>query len=211
MRWQSVIATADFRNPLTFSAKAECQGPEHTLAHMHFALNDAVRMLSRTPGVLQALLADLPEAWTTPDYGPGTWSAREIVAHLIYGERTDWVPRLRLILSPGGPHTFEPFDRAGHKGLLASHGLAELLKVFEVARAESLASVRARGLSEGDLARTARHPALGEASASQLLSAWVVHDLNHIAQICKAMAFQYCEAVGPWEAYLSILSPPNPR
>ncbi len=178
---------------------------------MRFSLAQSMPLLERTPRVLHALLADLPESWTTPDYGPETWSAREIVAHLIHGERTDWVPRLRLILSPGGPHTFEPFDRAGHKGLLASHGLAELLAVFEVARAESLASVRACGLSEGDLARTARHPALGEASASQLLSAWVVHDLNHIAQICKAIAFQYREAVGPWEAYLSILSPPNPR
>ena len=40
------------------------------------------------------------------------------------------------------------------------------------------------------------------------LSTWVVHDLNHIGQIVEGMSHQYGEAVGPWRAYLNILTRP---
>ena len=39
----------------------------------------------------------------------------------------------------------------------------------------------------------------------QLLAAWVVHDLGHLAQIARVMAKQYRDPVGPWEAYLPVL------
>ena len=178
---------------------------------MKLDLDQSTALLLRTPRVLRELLAGLADAWTTPDYGPGTWSAKEIVAHYIFGERTDWVPRLRIILEHGEARRFEPFDRSGHKELLARHTLAELLAIFERERAEGLAALRAAGLTHGDLARAGTHPALGRVTLGNLLAAWVVHDLNHIAQIAKALAYQYKAEVGPWEAYLSILAPPNPR
>ncbi len=177
---------------------------------MKLTFDSATPVLSRTPGVVQSLLTDLPDAWTTPDYGPGTWSAKEIVAHLIFGERTDWIPRARIILQHGPARPFDPFDRAGHKDLLAKP-LAELLTLFETERAASLSALRAMNLTQTDLDRPGLHPALGPVTLSNLLAAWVVHDLNHIAQVCKAMASQYKQAVGPWQAYLSILAPPNPR
>jgi len=40
----------------------------------------------------------------------------------------------------------------------------------------------------------------------QLLSTWVVHDLNHIGQIVRVMAKQYGGGVSPWRAYLGILN-----
>lgn len=177
---------------------------------MEFGLDTALTVLSRTPRVVRALLEGLPDAWTTPAYGPGTWSAKEIVAHLIFGERTDWIPRARVILQHGPARPFDPFDRAGHWDILAKP-LAELLTLFETERAASLSALRSLNLAEADLDRAGLHPALGPATLSNLLAAWVVHDLNHIAQICKAMAHQYKDAVGPWQAYLSILAPPNPR
>lgn len=167
-------------------------------------------ILQRTPHVLRMLLADMPEGWTTPDYGPGTWSAREIVAHLIHAERDNWIPRLRTILDPGGPRAFSPFDRAGHLDLMPL-ALPELLDRFAHARDNSLTALRELALTSADLARTGIHPAFGSVTAAQLLSTWFVHDLNHLVQICKAMAFQYRNAVGPWQNYLSILSPPAPR
>lgn len=156
------------------------------------------------------MLEGLGPEWTDRDYGTGTWHAREVVAHLIFGERTDWLPRLRHILKHGDRSPFDPFDRAGHAPLL-SHSLAELLDLFERERADGLRELAALKLTEADLSRAGRHPALGGITVGNLLATWVVHDLNHIAQISKAMAYQFKTQAGPWERYLSILSPPNPR
>ncbi len=178
---------------------------------MQFELNHALDVLSRTPGVLRTLLAGLPADWTERPYGPNTWSAKEVLAHLVYGERTDWIPRLQIILEHGDEKPFEPFDRTGHADLLASNTLGQLLDLFERERADGLATLRGLNLGPADFERRGRHPALGAVTLGNLLATWVVHDLNHIAQACKATAHQYREAVGPWEQYLSILSPPNPR
>ena len=60
--------------------------------------DDAVAVLERTPATFRAFLGGLPEVWTTPNEGPGTFSAFDTVGHLIHGERTDWIPRARVIL-----------------------------------------------------------------------------------------------------------------
>lgn len=178
---------------------------------MRIELDQVIDVLSRTPAVLRAMLSGLPAGWTEQPYGPNTWSAKEVVAHLVFGERTDWIPRLQVILAHGEARPFEPFDRAGHAELLASRTLTQLLDLFERERAEGLSALRGLKLGPADFERRGTHPAFGAVTLGNLLATWVVHDLNHIAQVCKAMAFQYKDAVGPWEQYLSILSPPNPR
>lgn len=178
---------------------------------MRFSLDDSMVMLERTPRTLRVVLADLPERWTHADYGPDTWSPFQIVGHLIYGELTDWIPRARRILDHGESKPFDPFDRNGHEPLIKGHSMESLLEEFAARRAESLASLRAMKLTEADLDRVGRHPALGPATLRNLLAAWVVHDLNHIHQVAKAMAFQYADEAGPWKAYLSILAAPAPR
>ncbi|MCC6428766.1 MAG: DinB family protein [Phycisphaerales bacterium] len=178
---------------------------------MRFSIDEAIPVLMRTPATLRAMLEGLSGSWTGPDYGPGTWSAREVLAHLVFNERTDWIPRLRIILAEGDSKPFEPFDRAGHKDLLAQHTADQLLELFAADRQRSIASLRQCRLTEADFARRGMHPALGPVTLSQLLAAWVVHDFNHIAQINKVLAYQYKTEVGPWEQYLSILAPPSPR
>jgi len=177
---------------------------------MRYTLDEAHLVLSRTPGVLRALVQGLGDAWTRENYGPGTWSAVEVVAHLIHAERTDWIPRARWVLEHGPARPFEPFDRNGHAPLMG-RSLDELLDLFERERATSLAELHRLVTSEAELDREGMHPALGRVTLRNLLATWVVHDLNHIAQMCKAMAHQYKGEVGLWEAYLSVLAPPNPR
>lgn len=183
---------------------------------MRFSLSEAVPVLERTPRTVRALLQFLPEAWTHRNYGSNpdgsaTWSAHEIVAHLIFADQTDWLPRARHILELGDARPFEPFDRHGHKALMQGKPLHRLLDEFERGRSESLDGLRALKLSDEDLVRAGKHPALGAVTLGNLLAMWVVHDLNHIAQMSKAMAYQYKSEVGPWEAYASILALPAPR
>lgn len=172
---------------------------------MEFNLPHSISLLDRTPAALNAFLRDLPEAWTLCNEGKDTWSAHEVVAHLIYGERTDWIPRAKIILQFGETRAFEPFDRAGHIPLSQGKSLAQLLDEFARARSESLDQLRAMNLQPADLDRRGRHPALGVVTLSQLLASWVAHDLTHLHQISRIMAHQYREAVGPWRAYLGVL------
>lgn len=183
---------------------------------MRFLLSEAVPMLERTPRVVRSMLQFLPESWTHRNYGSNsdgsaTWAAHEIVAHLIFADQTDWLPRAKHILKFGDARPFEPFDRHGHRSLMNGKPLHRLLDEFEQTRRESLAGLHALRLTDADLDRAGMHPALGAATMRNLLAMWVVHDLNHIAQMCKAMAYQYKSEVGPWEAYASILAPPAPR
>jgi hypothetical protein len=178
---------------------------------MEFHPDGTGKILARTPVVLRTLLDGLPDTLLRANYGPETWSPHEVVAHLIHGEKTDWIPRAWLIMQVGDAVSFEPFDRKGHVALCREKLTAELLDLFQSLRAANLKELRAMSLTPGDLTRRGRHPALGQVTFSQLLAAWVVHDLNHIAQICKGLAYQHFHEVGPWKAYLSILAPTSPR
>jgi hypothetical protein len=172
---------------------------------MDFRLPDALAVLERTPAALGALLAGLPDAWTTPNEGPDTFSATDNVAHLLHAERADWVPRARVILAAGPDRRFAPFDRFAHARDLAGVPLAALLDEFARARAANLAVVRGWRLTDRELALTGEHPAFGTVTLRQLLATWVAHDLGHLAQTARVMAKQYRAAVGPWRAYLPIL------
>ena len=129
----------------------------------------------------------------------------DIVGHLIHGERTDWMPRARMILQFGENKAFAPFDRLAQERESQGKSLAELLDEFALLRAQSLDQLRDLNLRPQDLARRGRHPALGVVTLSQLLAAWAVHDLTHLHQISRVMAHQFREAVGPWGKYLGVL------
>ncbi len=168
-------------------------------------MQDTVALLRRTPRVLDALLRDLPDTWTMRDEGTGTWTAVDIVAHLIHAERTDWMPRVKTILEHGETRTFEAFDREGHEREVRGKSLPQLLDLFAHARAASLDHLEALGLAPEDLARRGRHPALGVVTLGQLLATWAAHDLTHLHQLSRVMAHQYRDGVGPWAAYLGVM------
>lgn len=181
---------------------------------MDFDLVAAVRVLERTPRVLRALLADLPPAWTEADEGPGTWSAHVVLAHLVYVERTNWVPRAEHLRAHGRRSALPtwPTDGQFTATLDASGGvrlvdapIPALLDAFTAERARSLAMVEVWHLAASDLHAEGEHPTLGRVTLSQLLSTWVAHDLTHIAQATRVMAKQYRDAVGPWRAMLPIM------
>ncbi len=172
---------------------------------MDYRIDDAVAVLERTPATFRALLGGLPEVWTTANEGADTFSAFDNVGHLIHGERTDWIPRARIILAPGVNRTFEPYDRFAQVRESEGKTLATLLDEFAALRAENVAVLRGWRLTAAQLALTGEHPALGTVTLRQLLSTWVAHDLGHLAQTARVLAKQYRDAVGPWRAYLPVM------
>ena len=170
-----------------------------------FSLAEAIAVLTRTPAILNALLLGLPNTWVRCNEGRDTWSAFDIVGHLIFAERTDWMPRVRTILESGEARPFDPFDRFAHMNEREDKSLEQRLNDFAHLRRENLAVLQAMNLQQEDLTRRGRHPALGVVTLSELLATWVVHDLTHLHQLTRVMAHQYRDAVGPWSAYLGVL------
>jgi DinB family protein len=175
-----------------------------------FKLDDAIALLARTPATLDALLRGLPDIWVHRNEGRSkegtdTWSAFDIIGHLIVGERTDWMPRARVILESGETRAFDPFDRFAQARESQGKSLDQLLDEFARVRKESLAALQALNLQPADLARRGKHPALGVVTLGELLATWAVHDLTHLHQLSRVMAHQYRDAVGPWGAYLGVL------
>jgi hypothetical protein len=172
---------------------------------MPFDLTKSIEILERTPHVLEALLAGLSEEWIKNNEGPETWSPFDVVGHLIHGEKTDWVPRMEIILSDRADKSFEPFDRFAQFKASQGKSLSQLLSEFKILRKQNLERLRSRNINPADLERKGKHPAFGDVTLEQLLATWVVHDLNHISQICRVIANQHKTEVGPWTEYLGIL------
>ena len=172
---------------------------------MLFNLEQAIEILSRTPAVLNSLLNGLSSDWITSNEGDKTWSQFDVLGHLIHGERTDWIPRVKIILQSGEAETFATFDRFAQFEESEGKSLEELLTTFAELRAQSLATLASLNITTEDLEKTGAHPQLGIVRLEQLLATWVAHDLSHLTQITRTMAKQYRAAVGQWEAYLSVL------
>ena len=169
---------------------------------MAFELDQAVAALRRTPEVLDALLGRIDDAWAWHRPGPQEWSAAEVVGHFIHGERTDWIPRTRIILEHGAARPFEPFDRDGWAAAATGRTATELLDTFRSLRMANIETLRSWNLTDADLGRVGTHPAFGPVTLGQLLATWTTHDHVHLAQLSQALAAAWTQDVGPWRAYL---------
>ncbi len=172
---------------------------------MQFDLEKSIQVLERTPRAIEQLLSGLDDTWVHYNMGPGTWSPFDVLGHLIHGEKTDWIPRMRIILEHRINHPFPPFDRYAMLLDNKEKKLRDLLALFKQLRAANVMALRQAKLNERRLRLRGTHPDFGQVMLKQLIAAWVVHDLNHIDQIARIMAWQYRRQVGPWREYLGIL------
>lgn len=172
---------------------------------MEFDVARGAQILTRTPALIRVLLEGLDPAWSLATEGPDTWSPYDVVGHLLHGERTDWIPRARLLLAGGENRRFEPFDRLAQFRESEGRSLDDLLDAFSTVRQANVATLSAWQLTDAQLGFAGEHPELGVVTLRQLLATWVAHDLSHIAHISRVMAGQYRDAVGPWRRYLSIV------
>lgn len=171
-----------------------------------YDVDEATALLARTPAVLDTWLRGLPDGWLSATEGPDTWSPFDIVGHLVHGERTDWMPRVRRLLEHGESLAFDPFDRFAQFSESEGKRMGALLDEFARLRASSLERLRALSLTPTQLDLTGRHPAFGVVTLRQLLATWVAHDLDHVSQIARVIARQYSDEVGPWREYLRIVN-----
>jgi DinB family protein len=180
--------------------------PQPDRTRRPFVIAEGIAILERTPPTLDALLRGLPDGFVFGNEGGETWSPFDVIGHLIHGEETDWIPRARIILEHGEARAFDKFDRFAQAEASRGRTLASLLDEFATLRQTNLRALTAMRLTDKDLERTGRHPVFGPVTLGQLLATWVAHDLDHVMQISRVLGRQYSDAVGPWKAYLRIIS-----
>ncbi len=172
---------------------------------MNFSIDKSIQILEKTPQLLIVLLDNISDEWTLNNEGNHSWSAFDVVGHLIHCEEYNWIPRIEITLSDAIVVKFEPLDRFAQIEKNKNKTLLQLLNEFVKIRFSSITKLRSLNITEEQLVKTATHPDLGEVTLSQLISTWVVHDLAHLMQISRVMAKQYKEEVGPWADYFKIL------
>lgn len=175
------------------------------LFSMEFNLTEAIEILEKTPSVLQSFLKNLSEDWLFNNEGEESWSPYDILGHLIHGDKTDWIARTKIILSEKGDKNFKPFDRFAQIENSKGKSIHQLLNEFTALRTKNIKELKSLQLKEDLLELKGIHPEFGSVTLKHLLATWVVHDLGHIAQISRVMAYQYKSEIGPWKSYLPIV------
>ena len=173
---------------------------------MKFELTKALEILKRTPETLKSLLKGLSSDCVEKNEGDNTWSPYDVLGHLIEGEKTDWVVRIEIILSPNTNKGFTPFNMSAQFEDSKGKSMDDLIGEFVSLRAENVRKLKSLNISDSDFDKIGIHPEFGEVTLKELISTWVAHDLGHIAQISRVMAKQYKSEVGPWIKYLGILN-----
>ncbi len=168
-------------------------------------LEQTFALLEKTPAALNALLRDLPDAWTHRHEGEGTWTVYDVIGHLVHGEKTDWMARTERILKDGERKPFDKFDRTAMFRESEGKTLPQLLDEFAELRVKNLSQVRSLHLGANELNKRGMHPSLGSVTLSNLLATWAAHDMTHLHQVSRILAYQYRELVGPWQKFLGVL------
>ena len=172
--------------------------------NMKFSIEKALEILQNTPNILDVLLAEISYVWIENNEGENSWSPHNVVAHLVYGEKTHWISRVRTILAGNENQIFKLFNGSTQFSDSKGKSISVLIAEFKLLRNKNVNELKSYNISEQQLLLRATHPEFGKVPLKQLLSAWVVHDLNHIKQITRVMARQYQSEMGPWIKYIKI-------
>jgi uncharacterized damage-inducible protein DinB len=172
---------------------------------MTFELDKTIEILQRTPLAISALLNGTSQEWTSKNEGAETWSPFDVIGHLVHCEKTSWINRIEIILSENEDKSFPPVDRFAQFNTSKGKSLDQLLEEFIALRKINIQKLKELNLNETHFSQTGTHPSFGSVTLSQLLSTWMVHDLDHLAQISRVMAKQYLTEVGPWIGNLKLL------
>lgn len=170
-----------------------------------FEHSEAISILTRTPQILDAWFRNYPTDWIMCNEGGDSWSPFDVVGHLIHGEKTDWIPRTKIILNHGKDRSFDSFDRFAQFEASQNKTMNDLLTEFEHLRMLNIEELKTLVTSPEQYKLKGMHPELGEVELGQLLSEWVVHDHLHIAQMARVMAKVWKDEVGVWKNYMPIL------
>jgi len=145
---------------------------------------EASARLAATAAGIGALISDLSadQARWRPD--ADSWSALEVICHLVDEEREDFRQRIDLTLHrPDAPFPpIAPQKWVTERGY-NTRDLREMAAQFQAERVQSLAWLAT--LADADWTRARSRPNSPEMHAGDFLASWVAHDLLHLRQLIE--------------------------
>ncbi|MEX2143819.1 MAG: maleylpyruvate isomerase N-terminal domain-containing protein [Anaerolineales bacterium] len=129
--------------------------------------------------------------WDLQVYADGpAWKVHDLLAHLTEVEGS--IPRLVRSILQGGQGVKEAFDidvwNAEHTAVLSRQDNQSLLVEFASRRVATVELVR--GLSDQDLEKRGRHPALGMTEVKHMLRLMYIHVQGHQRDIRRVLQAQ---------------------
>ena len=109
-----------------------------------------MEILQNIPSVISALLHNLSDEWTAQNEGENTWTVREVLAHLIVCEETNWLPRVRIVLSDNQHKPLDPIDMRVHFSIAQKKTLQQLIFQFKTFRKNGIVELKRYNLQEYD-------------------------------------------------------------
>lgn len=164
----------------------------------------ALDHLAATPDIFHALLTGVSDKQAYWKPAPDRFSIAELLEHISHVEAHYFRIHADAILAGANPE-IEPYDQNAYyaQGAYSNRDAEESMAHWEEQREDNIGLLR--GLESGQLARTARHPELGEFTLANLLNEWALHDLGHVRQLAELVRAQlYYPEIGPFQPQYTI-------
>ncbi len=144
------------------------------MSDMALDYREAISSMARTPDILGQLVLAFPGDLAQSRPAPDEWSAREIVAHMLWVEAllTDRVES--MIATDAVPARHGSSDAA-------AGDRRELVGRWRATREATLQ--RLRRLSPDDLRHSGDVPRWGRITVEEQVCEWAYHDLEHLRQL----------------------------
>ena len=149
----------------------------------------AGKLLSESERTLVFFRGLPAEAWAMQVYSEGAqWTARDILEHLVISEQEMRRLRAQIIeIEAGAPDSFDiDAYNLNETGRFAALSIEELLALFADTRQTTAQD--ARRMTQAQLARRGRHPAMGDSSIEDIFKIIYLHNTMHIRDIRKRVA-----------------------
>ena len=140
---------------------------------------DPIEVIRATPQRLEALAKALGPSGLERSLRPGSWSARQILAHLADTE-VAFAFRVRQCLAEEH-HVIQPFNQDRWNALLPERDAASSLASFRALREGVINLVK--DLPPAALGKPVMHPERGEMTLRTVIETIGGHDLNHLEQL----------------------------
>jgi hypothetical protein len=125
------------------------------------------------------------EEWQSTVYGEPNWSAYNLMAHFISAE--EHLLELAQNVAGNGPGAPEGFEldefNAQEQNRFQGFSIQALLDALEKARQRTIEW--ARSLTDEQLEKKGRHPALGQISVEDMLTAVYGHQILHMRDLVR--------------------------
>jgi hypothetical protein len=148
--------------------------------------NAMIDRISRLPALVRETIKDMSDAQLDTPYGPGKWTARQVVHHLADSHLNGYA-RMKVILTEDRP-TLKTYDQVAWAKTadVVAQPVESSIQILDGLHHRW--TVLLQSLADSDWGRAAKHPEHGDISLDWLLEIYASHGEKHMQKIADLRA-----------------------